>query len=438
MISTTSLDHNSNLAKTRQIIALLNPWQQALNDFIVAFNYNTQQGLKNPKQALTKTSDLNFTTVLNARQIKSVYSQAYSNYTSYLALKTLTIRKMISKSSINNTYKTILYRINAKHAWFKKDFELAWVLNNQTGELSIPKTKDYKTSDQLVFLPVEPDLMKLSRHMFKYSKGKLPNLKNTRTMIMDGIIAQRQENNYSKSFDYWLKITTLTKGQPVLIPIRTNQYFEKKLKQAKKFLNTVQVQVSEENNVKINFIIEEYNATQRKDNVIIGMDSNFNDDNLFSTDNGGLYGGAFVKWLKQMDDKIIKRQKYIQQKELLLKNDDQYKRLNKRIRDYTKNEIERIVNKLIKNKNVSELVVEELDFRGGGLSKKMNRLLTRMGRKALNDKLARIQDSDGVKVLKVNPAYSSQECSKCGYVDKANRQGRVFKCKCCKYKLHAD
>lgn len=438
MISTISLQQSANMTKTRQIVDLLTPWQNALQSFIRTFNRSTQQGTKNLKQAKTKSTDLDFTTTLNARQIKSVYNQAYLNYESYLALKTLTIRNIINKSSLNNTDKTILYRINSQQSWFIKNLELAWKIDATTGELSVPTNKDYKASGSLVYLPVAPELMKLSRHIFKYSNGQLPNLKNTRTMIMDGIIAQREENKNSKSFDYWLKITTLTKGKPIFIPIKANHYFENKVIKAKKFINTIQVKITDEMNVKVSFILEEYDAEKRKDNIVLGVDSNFNDSNLFSDSSGGLYGGSFVQWLKQMDNKIMKRQKYVQSNGLSLKKDDQYQRLNKRVRDYTKNEINRIVNKMINNEAASELVVESLDFRGGGLSKRMNRLLSRMGRSVLKAKLNRIGVSHGVKVLKVNPAYSSQECSKCGYVDKTNRNGLVFTCKCCKYKLHAD
>ena len=41
-------------------------------------------------------------------------------------------------------------------------------------------------------------------------------------------------------------------------------------------------------------------------------------------------------------------------------------------------------------------------------------------------------------VVKVNPSYTSQECSKCGYVSKKNRNGSVFICQECKFESHAD
>ncbi len=44
----------------------------------------------------------------------------------------------------------------------------------------------------------------------------------------------------------------------------------------------------------------------------------------------------------------------------------------------------------------------------------------------------------GKSVVLVNPKYTSQECSKCGYVDKNNRHESVFKCKECVFELHSD
>lgn len=44
----------------------------------------------------------------------------------------------------------------------------------------------------------------------------------------------------------------------------------------------------------------------------------------------------------------------------------------------------------------------------------------------------------GVSVWEVNPAYTSQTCSKCGYCDKLSRDGVSFICVKCGHKTHAD
>lgn len=44
----------------------------------------------------------------------------------------------------------------------------------------------------------------------------------------------------------------------------------------------------------------------------------------------------------------------------------------------------------------------------------------------------------GCSVVLVNPAYTSQTCSCCGYVDAGNRNRSVFKCLSCDFQLNAD
>jgi IS605 OrfB family transposase len=45
----------------------------------------------------------------------------------------------------------------------------------------------------------------------------------------------------------------------------------------------------------------------------------------------------------------------------------------------------------------------------------------------------------GVSVVYVNPAYTSQTCSRCGHCEKANRQSQArFLCRSCGFSAHAD
>ena len=47
-------------------------------------------------------------------------------------------------------------------------------------------------------------------------------------------------------------------------------------------------------------------------------------------------------------------------------------------------------------------------------------------------------EAKGISIIKVNPAYTSQQCSFCGHIDKANRKSSSFKCLSCNFQLHAD
>lgn len=44
----------------------------------------------------------------------------------------------------------------------------------------------------------------------------------------------------------------------------------------------------------------------------------------------------------------------------------------------------------------------------------------------------------GLEVIEVDPANTSRACSKCGWVEKANRNGLDFSCRHCGYSVHAD
>jgi IS605 OrfB family transposase len=45
----------------------------------------------------------------------------------------------------------------------------------------------------------------------------------------------------------------------------------------------------------------------------------------------------------------------------------------------------------------------------------------------------------GVRVIYVNPAYTSQTCSQCGHCEQANRKSQAkFLCRSCGFSAHAD
>ena len=80
-----------------------------------------------------------------------------------------------------------------------------------------------------------------------------------------------------------------------------------------------------------------------------------------------------------------------------------------------------------------------LDFRNLNLSKRMNRLLSCFGKACIVAKLKSMEEEFGIVTMYENPAYTSQQCSVCGYVDKRNRKSQsVFECKFCLSIMHAD
>lgn len=435
MHRTIAIKHDANTIKVNAILRLLPHWQHALHAYSTRHKQHFQQGTPIPKYAKTKARDVWFNTELSARQLKSAHTQAYKAWKSYEALLENEIRTKITRSTLSKEDKTELYRINKQHAWYTKGLHLDWLLNEETGELKVPNTAQRKNpQSNIVHLPASPELQKLARNMIKHARNQPPQLNKCRTMEMDGIICERQENKTS-SYDQWLRVSTLEKGKPSYVPLLKAPYFETL---PGKVVSMVQVTVSEEGDVRFSLIKEADNAGLREGDNPVFLDANFS-DNLFATAKGDLLGAKAVTWLKEMDDRVTKRGKWLQKRGIPLKKDKQYKSLTKRIKDFIENEINRIVNKLVADPLVTEIVFEKLDFRSPGLSKRMNRLLGRMGRRVFNKKMARIAETHGVKSTAFNPAYSSQQCSVCGFVSRANRGERSsFKCKCCSNRLHAD
>lgn len=85
---------------------------------------------------------------------------------------------------------------------------------------------------------------------------------------------------------------------------------------------------------------------------------------------------------------------------------------------------------------VKELRVEDIkDLRRGN---RTSRYLNHWTYTEIKAKLAMTCESLGVQVTCVDPTYTSQRCSRCGWVRKSNRKGKTFKCGQCGYAVDAD
>jgi putative transposase len=91
-----------------------------------------------------------------------------------------------------------------------------------------------------------------------------------------------------------------------------------------------------------------------------------------------------------------------------------------------------IINIAIKN-NVGTIIMEDLT----GINKE-NLFLRNWSYYDLQQKIKYKADEVGIKVILINPAYTSQTCSHCGFVDKKNRKSQKdFKCLACGYEENA-
>ncbi|TKV35325.1 hypothetical protein CFA71_23955 [Mycobacteroides abscessus subsp. bolletii] len=386
-----------------------------------------------------------FPTRLSARQLKSAQNMVHANVSGWLVRLQDRVRELVTGSHLSEHQKTVLYRINARKAWWARTLELPWVID---GEHLVPVEHGRlaKTPAVVVWIAVGPETLKLARRLAKHAAHKqirFPNLSRVTTVTLDGIVATTaaaRTATHGGRVSHWVKVATLVRGKPVQIPLTTNARFVGELNQVRarggKLCAAIQLHRAGDG-VAVSLITDQPDAAPRPSGTVIGVDFGFSSA-LFATSAGQLLGRAMLARLRELDAVLEPLAADLQRRGVALKTDAGYRKLQRRIADYVANEIGRLLNRLA-NKDIRELVVERLDFRGGGLSRRMNRLCTRTGRGVLKARLTRLTERHGITVTVVPAPYSSQQCSGCGYVHKTNRKTQSrFRCGFCGKKLHAD
>lgn len=371
-------------------------------------------------------------TPLSARYVQTCYKQTLETYSSWLVNLEDKVRSLLVGSSFEDEFTLITcYCINKLHLWYHSSVELKWHQTKE-GNLLVPS----KTHKANVTLPVSSDILFLMRKLIKRARKciRFPQLKRAKTLKLDENVAVLEVSKKASHFDYFLKLSTLQKGKPIYLPLKRNPYLDDCLKKGER-LPFVQVRLTDKT-CTISAIVSYDKAPLRSPTESIGLD--FGMVAMFTTSDGERHGLSSFTKLKIWDEELLQLTKELQKQSIKLSTNARYVQLQRRIKSYFKNEIGRILNKLAK-KNVGVFVVEKLDFRAAGLSKRMNRLIGRTYRAFVNAKLARLEEQYGIQIIAVNPAYTSQECSRCHYVSKDNRKTQKdFVCRHCHYSCNAD
>ena len=371
-------------------------------------------------------------TPLSARYVQTCYKQTLEIYLSWLTKLEDVIRSFLSNSSIvDELFLATCYRINKLHLWYHSSVDLKWHQTKE-GDLLVP-SNIHKANVTLV---VSADILFFMRKLIKRARKciRFPQLKRIKTLKLDEKVAVLEVSKNASHFDYFLKLSTLQKGKPIYLPLKRNPYLDDCLKKGER-LPFVQVRLTDKT-CTISAIVGYDKAPLRSSTESVGLD--FGMVAMFTTSDGERHGLSSFTKLKIWDEELLQLTKDLQKQSIKLSTNERYNQLQQRIKSYFKNEICRILNKLAK-KNVGVFVVEKLDFRAAGLSKQMNRLIGRTYRSVVKAKLARLEEQYGIQIVAVNPAYTSQECSRCHHVSKYNRKSQKdFVCQHCHFSCNAD
>src|SRR5579862_9831853 len=96
------------------------------------------------------------------------------------------------------------------------------------------------------------------------------------------------------------------------------------------------------------------------------------------------------------------------------------------------------INHLLAVRQPEFIVSEKLDMRGKAKSKPLSRRVSAWARGTVDERLDFKASAGGSRRKHVNPAYTSQTCPQCGFLDKKNRTGDTFQCHYCGHRDDAD
>ncbi|MEA3485147.1 MAG: transposase [Candidatus Aerophobetes bacterium] len=249
-------------------------------------------------------------------------------------------------------------------------------------------------------------------------KGKLPEFDGA--LILDNRFI-KIEKAKTFSFDYWVRMATLNKGHPVLIPIKSydyaNDYFNNW-----KLVNGGRIS-QEDNNWFLLLTFEKETPPKKKEGKVIGIDIGIK--KLMATSEGTFCGKEIEKLMnkiqaKQQGSKAFKR---------ATKERNYY--INKSVKELPYNKIKIIVMENIKD-------IKKNTKKSRRLRKQFRTKFQRWTYPLLMGRINQLCEINGVHFLTVEPAYTSQTCSKCGFVHKLSRNGEIFKCRNCGYTQDAD
>lgn len=197
---------------------------------------------------------------------------------------------------------------------------------------------------------------------------------------------------------------------------------------------------------------------------ILGLDIGITD--LITLSNGSVYGANSSELFYSLSDNLVNKNRsrlfsYKQKLEKRIATEqDQYKKSilelklknleeknlgsqkrNSKIRKYKSRIVSHInceLNKMIKEEDLKEIVREDLNWisKKKNVSKKQQNRFSTWSKGTLLERLSIKLIENGIMETIVNPAYTSQICSKCNHL--GTRNGKEFKCLNCNLNIDAD
>jgi Putative transposase DNA-binding domain len=252
------------------------------------------------------------------------------------------------------------------------------------------------------------------------------------------------EKSEDSTFDFWVRISTLDKGSPLWVPVKLAPYHKKALEN--RTLNTSTV-LQKRNGLwwlTLSFD-EDVPLTTAQGAPKVGVDVGI--VHFVTTSTNKEYGSFHGKLARQHKRDREKRRNKAKLKACLEKKGVPKEQLpstssatGQRLGRHVKQEINRAVNQMLDEHPDARIIYEELNVASMRFkARSMNAYLYASNLAHIPEQIAWATAKRGMAAHTVKAAYSSQECPRCQYVDRANRPNQqTFCCVVCGYKDQAD
>jgi hypothetical protein len=255
------------------------------------------------------------------------------------------------------------------------------------------------------------------------------------------VVVEKSENS---TFDYWLRISTLDKGNPLRVPVKLASYHKQTI--AGRTLNTCTTLHKRKGIWWLTLSFDEDVPLQTASEAPkVGVDVGI--VHFITTSTNKEYGSFHGKMARQHKRDREKRRRKAKLRACLEKTGVPDAQLpstssatGQRLGRFVRQEINRAVNEMIKDHPNSRIIYEELNVASMRFkARAMNGYLYASNLAHIPEQLVWATAKRGMAAHTVKAAYSSQECPRCHFVDRANRPNQqTFCCGVCCYKEQAD
>ena len=295
---------------------------------------------------------------------------------------------------------------------------------------------------------------------------KIPYVSRSQIPLDSRIMAIKPSRNIKAPYVITISNMTDVGGEKIEVPLNTSKHSIHKIN-TRKMAGMVSISMDIQRCLKVDWSYKNC-VSQPKTSKIIGIDTGISD--AFHTSEDKAIGSMspvidFYKndveksfaSLSNMRNKKSKISHYLRRHEnlpedvrrsLIQKMDklDQMiqkaeapHRKNRRYYNMLEHEIKSSIDSYIKSIDQETLtVLEKLDIKEFNNSRKANGKRSMFARGQLQKKLMETLNWKGYDFKEIEPDYTSQCCPVCSYTDKANRNGKSFKCQCCGHEADAD